>query len=164
VVNFVPQFFETSSKPSSVGVCMDINDALTVSLYSLIPGTRCTAIYHLRVSANLPAGAFAKKLSSLRAVANSTLPFETLSPSQKVSQSELFLFPVRARENPVYLQVTNRYAERRGVKPSYKAKCRQAPLAWSLAMSWWTPARYHSNSSTSAKSHYPSSLSQNQHL
>lgn len=48
MVNFVPQFFETLPKPSSVGVCMDINDALTVSLYSLIPGTGTQAFNHLR--------------------------------------------------------------------------------------------------------------------
>lgn len=142
MVNFVPQFFETLPKPSSVGVCMDINDALTVSLYSLIPGTGTQAFNHLR-GPRPSCRHFVKKLSSLRAVADSTLPFATLSPSQKVSQSELFLFPVRARENPVYLQVTNRYAERRGVKPSYKAKCRQAPLAWRHgAVPWRPPARY----------------------
>lgn len=143
MVNFVPQFFETLPKPSSVGVCMDINDALTVSLYSLIPGTGTQAFNHLRGPRPSCRPALWQETFKPKGGGHSTLPFATLSPSQKVSQSELFLFPVRARENPVYLQVTNRYAERRGVKPSYKAKCRQAPLAWRHgAVPWRPPARY----------------------
>lgn len=141
MVNFVPPVFRNIAKTvKSVWISMMLLLCPFTPLYQAQahrPLTIWGALAH-------PAGRhFVKKLSSLRAVADSTLPFATLSPSQKVSQSELFLFPVRARENPVYLQVTNRYAERRGVKPSYKAKCRQAPLAWRHgAVPWRPPARY----------------------